>query len=150
MIKTIDIEEAKVYEVAEKLYLYKDGDECVDVTGGWSARNLNGGVLTKNPTDMVLSGTSTSSVQAFTNNPIDLSGYSTYCIEVSSSSSVKAVAQCVIDRSAWQNAIVLEESVLTSGVRTISAPIGSNNNIYMGFSRFGARVSLTIKRIWLE
>lgn len=76
-----------------KLWLYKDGDECADVTGGWNAypyrnRGYNKGKtpeLNKNINSMtvslnnILSSVDTDALRGciFIENKIDLSGYKT-------------------------------------------------------------------------
>lgn len=49
-------------EITKKLYLYRDGDECEDVTGGWLANNISNltgrpnGSVTKNEDSVYLNG----------------------------------------------------------------------------------------------
>lgn len=60
------------------LYLYKDGDECVNVTGGWNCLAMPGGILTKKA-DCIntysYNGGNFGSIRVFTRNKIDTSGY---------------------------------------------------------------------------
>lgn len=65
-----------------KLYLYKDGDECVGVTGGWGIKlNYYGAADMKNTNGCFDSGKLTTSKgnAVFTTNVIDVSRYSKMC-----------------------------------------------------------------------
>ena len=64
-------------EMGYKLYLYRDGDECEDVTGGWSQRPANGlANATIMKTSTSISWTiNVSLLRIATNNKIDLTNY---------------------------------------------------------------------------
>lgn len=80
------IDAAAEYEIALSLtkWLYNEGDECEDVTGGWSAdgytysENTYGisGSGTKNADNLYLTAPATGSALFGTANAIDLTGYS--------------------------------------------------------------------------
>ena len=64
-------------ERPETLYLYNQGDECTDITGGWAA--IRGG-LTRNSTDITYSSTDERRNCMSSALPVDLSKYSAlYC-----------------------------------------------------------------------
>lgn len=73
------------------VYLYKEGNEYVDITGGWSANNVavSSGVsvntlsITKNTSDIVLQQTVSKCGACFsTTNAIDVTDYKTLCFDV--------------------------------------------------------------------
>lgn len=76
-------------EMLFRLYLYREGDECEEVTGGWVAQGLgweaaynvpSAPTLTKNESNMAVSRTNASSYECgiiLPRNKIDLTGYKT-------------------------------------------------------------------------
>lgn len=62
-------------QIVNYTMLYDEGDECTDVTGGWSAAR---GSITKN-VDSISFGGGSSSSEAATANMIDVSSYSLLC-----------------------------------------------------------------------
>lgn len=76
-------------EMLFRLYLYREGDECEEVTGGWVAQGLgweaaynvpSAPTLTKNSSNMAVSRTNASSYECgiiLPRNKIDLTGYKT-------------------------------------------------------------------------
>lgn len=61
-------------ELDHKLYLYKNGDSCADITGGWGANpSQTAGTLSADR--MILNGSSSAPVGLSTANYIDLSEY---------------------------------------------------------------------------
>ena len=69
----------------EKLYLYQGGDECTNITGGWSS------ALTKNANNMTLTS-SYSWVYASTNNQIDVSDYKYLCADLATTMNNHGIA----------------------------------------------------------
>lgn len=78
-----------IVEISYNLWLYREGDECEEVTGGWS---INGythtwskGVLTaatKNSDHIYMNPTTSTQISCLaTNNAIDLTKYSKLCID---------------------------------------------------------------------
>ena len=59
-----------------KLYLYKNGDSCANITGGWGA-NLSQTAGTLSADRMILNGSASAAVGLTTENYIDLSEYTT-------------------------------------------------------------------------
>lgn len=70
-----------------KLYLFKDGDECVDITGGFVDTGTNNGSMINNGTSLVITANKHSSgfkvAFANTNKLISLKGYSTLKVDCS-------------------------------------------------------------------
>ena len=76
-------------EIPYTLYLYRDGDECEAVTGEWTyakfaaSSSYNDYNFTKKSDRMLTRYyNDNSSLAAFTNNPINLSGYTKLCVEM--------------------------------------------------------------------
>lgn len=68
--------------------LYDNGDEYVNVTGGWTyATNDNGYVLTKNATSMSMQSTGSVQVVAYHNYPVDITRFKTVSLNVNYSDS---------------------------------------------------------------
>ena len=69
-------------EISKKLYLYRDGNECEDITGGWvfcpwpSSSYYANGTMTKNDTSILLSSNAVQFAGARPSNKIDLTDYS--------------------------------------------------------------------------
>lgn len=66
-------------EMRYRLWLYRDGDECTDVTGGWSqgTSTNNTGTFTKNANNITVYVSGLNATRgAATNNPVDVTGYS--------------------------------------------------------------------------
>ena len=65
------------------LYLYKDGDECIDVTGGWHINSAVYGSVTKNSNNMYMKGlTSGGRLTLYTTNSIDCKEYKYLYFEI--------------------------------------------------------------------
>lgn len=69
------------------LYLYDNGDECMDLTGGWNTKGNSGGSISKNQTNMYVGITGVDAANSYkiryTTKPIDLTHLSTLTIVVS-------------------------------------------------------------------
>ena len=80
---------AKSYQGGEWVswmkYLYNNGDECTDITGGWVPQTETNGRATKNADHIALSYTGSSLTGAIvdTANKIDVTGYSTLVFDLS-------------------------------------------------------------------
>lgn len=153
-------------QVISKTYLYNEGDECSDLTGGWSKGGYTrgSGTLTKNATDMTLytnmSGSQTVSV--LTNSKIDLTGFNSLCIDVTCTqnkdSGVWSSAYIVASRNTTSD--VPEKAAFvelndTSGIRRVYAinVLAINQSLYIGVtSDTGVNSTQTIKihKVWLE
>lgn len=155
--KDVEIEEATEYEVdLIRTYLYRHGDECVDVTGGWNntGYTIGSGGVTKDcikNTDHI-----TSPAFAWTNtaiigiaNSIDLSNFAKMFVIFTTA-------------AAGQEAIYIHASKTNfgSGYKLLShLPVGTKatyeidiSNITNGFIVFanGGNVVCDIYAVWLE
>lgn len=87
--KTVEITkegESVSVELSYKLWLYKEGDQCVDVTGGWSLNgySYSGVSLTEakyNADCLFLDGVSAAAAATGTAKAIDLSKYNTLYLD---------------------------------------------------------------------
>ena len=100
----------------EKLYLYKEGNEYTDITGGWSA-------TTKYSNYMLAKGYN----GAYTQNTIDvdLSKYSYFAVEVSSTGTMMGTIRLHTTNSA---------STQDEWARDARVMAGNNNSGYMNFA----------------
>ncbi len=91
--ETVLIDIAGVYEIemSFKLWLYRDGDQCEEVTGGWEIKQYgtSNGSLTLNDTSMKLyGGTSQSTPIGLKNTSlINIGDYSKICVDIDYSTS---------------------------------------------------------------
>lgn len=98
-------------EMSYRLYLYREGDEYTDLTGGWSVSAAGGGTLTKTEDGLLLNSSTGNAkyVTVSTANYIDITNYSKLTMETSDVS----VVHC--------NAIVTLRADGENGVKTITA-----------------------------
>lgn len=70
------------------IYLYNEGDECTEITGGWSTKGDSGGSITKNSNNVYINCTGVNSKSTYriiyANDPIDLTDIATLSINVTS------------------------------------------------------------------
>lgn len=65
------------------VYLYNSGDECISVTGGWTAyKGGSSSSMTKNNDSITLKGSSDNSITAMTSQKIDLTNFNKIEISV--------------------------------------------------------------------
>lgn len=166
------IAEYEIEMMYSKLYLYRDGDECEGITGGWTASgysfaNSNGisrtvVAATKNENNMFVNGTGAGKAGIVgTTSPIDFSKYSTLYIEALShgESSTDQSMQCVINSSknVMSSSAILNKSLNSNlGAYNVqyvySIDISSiSETAYLAFvaenssSRYGY-----VYKVWLE
>lgn len=171
-VKTI---EKLINEESEKVYLFKEGDICSDITGGYDYEAYQGFDFTQNGiksyiTDIIdnnLTLSITSSTDkygviaiAMTNNTIDLSKYNKLCIEydyIKTDEYKRVVVYCgdSMHYNATQTALLYKEGVLNLSNQIDEIDISNINSI----SKIGvqaqslgvnASCTLKIKNIWLE
>lgn len=83
--------EYKIFIDLYKLWLYRDGDEFEDVTGGWGLRASTDAVAgTKNSTNMYLGGQSNVVVALEMLGSVDVTGYTKLKAEVENISTVQS------------------------------------------------------------
>ena len=85
--ETVLIDITGVYEIemAHKLWLYKDGDECESITGGWNVTYFGSpsyATVAKNSDNIYMKNTQNNESQPYmsTKLKIDTSGYSKLCL----------------------------------------------------------------------
>lgn len=70
------------------VYLYNSGDECTEITGGWSTKGDSGGSITKNSNNVYINCTGVNNKNTYriiyANDPIDLTDIATLIINVTS------------------------------------------------------------------
>lgn len=162
--------------IAEKLYLYKDGDECVDVTGGieilfkWEVANYGNnsfGNKYSNYIRLEANGVNNqeSGIGAYTVNKIDLTEYSKLCFEYLSENfthSYGVVFSASNDKptSCYKGdnkvAYVFENKNPTNKITTLTIDISQITGSYYisGVARASGATTcnadLNIYKIWLE
>ena len=170
--KTVTVSSAGEYDVTIKfLLLYDYGDECSDLTGGWSYIMSGAGTvtLTKNADNMVLSGstTVTASTNACVNmeNLIDVSGFSTFKIlydlsRTGSGDPAEAGLRKNVPTTNGGydgNDNFLAHATLYVGTNLTGSVSISNVTvpacayvIFWAHKNYASSVTVTIKRVWLE
>ena len=157
--KTIDVlvdaaQEFSV-EVRYHLYLYNNGDECTDVTGGWSIVQLHGGdkdiIVTKKADRIELYAPLWSNGQIVTNRNIDISGYSELVVSYGVSNIAQLHTQC---RLRAEN--VCENTNIIDHQQTINLPspahiaLTDSGVATLTISNTGTNVVVYIYAVWLE
>lgn len=152
------------------LYIYKEGDECINVTGGWdfnncsysSAFSKNNGHLTKNSTNFY--GTLPTYWSIYyrgTSNKIDLSNYNKLKCKISNYTSATNSAFDIY--VSYEDANFLNktpvasarntttgESVLELDISQIFSAYNIFISLFCGSASGGAGASVTVSEIWLE
>ena len=167
--ETVLIDIAGVYEIeiSLKLWLYKDGDECEDVTGGWyidhtwdnSSQSIN---WAKN--DSFLSFYADSEdVRAMirTVNPISVSTFSVLKFEVYSKISIShmynSISQSVFTGPSYSTFVQLKSNLIRNATidstEIVTIDISDlDNTAYIGAicNRYTGIVEHRIFKVWLE
>lgn len=91
MCKTVTITEdgeSTAVAISYATYLYNRGDECTEITGGWSTQGDSGGSITKNSNNVYINCTGVNNKSTYriiyANDPIDLTDIATLSINVTS------------------------------------------------------------------
>ena len=169
--KTITVSTVGEYDVTIKfLLLYDYGDECSDLTGGWTYSKYGAGTasLVKNADNMVISGSTTTAastnVCANMANLISMAGFSTLKIIYSQSrtgsvDNANICLQKVVPTSGGyeSDSNVLVMSTLTVGTDKVVTCNISNVTVnactvvrFWVHSNHTKSTTITIKRVWLE
>lgn len=140
-----------------RIYLYKQGDECTNITGGWvGVQSQLGnstypkGTTTKNADNLYLAVNNQSS-GFVTKNTIDVTKYKTLKAVITSSGTIYGAINliqgtfytdytCHISNPTGQNAELSLDISAMSG----------EYKIHAGIWLYGGSASLTIHKIWLE
>ena len=135
----------------EKLYLYKYGDECVDVTGGWVNTVSN----MENTEEGLVITNSTYYSTVYPNNMVDLSEFNTLCMEykltygtgviLATSKNKNSNVGAHLISSTWDNSNVPlnEFRVIRNNINSLS---GSHYTCVIGIDSS----NYIITKIWLE
>lgn len=165
--------EISMEPVVSTLYLYKAGDKCVDITGGWDiVHSGSTAQVAWNTDNVVLSqadGTYSGSYRTliFTTNAIDLSQYSKVCFDMSvvdgrtsnnldhvhfGAASAKAVTtfQDTVDGVIEYEGNVASGSNISTDRKIFYVDIANcTDTLYIGIHNYNM-VTTTIYNIWLE
>ncbi len=148
-----------------KLYLYKAGDECVAVTGGWKAYTYthsgwSSGTptapnLTKGASSMSASLTVNKAGAVGISKPISLSGYSKLCALVSGNTPqychVSLQIGTAINNSdnAVKGAVAIGQNEVITDKTVIMDITQIDRSLYVYF-QLVSQCNLTVKQVWLE
>lgn len=154
-----------------KKYLYKSGDECKALTGGWNFWGAYGNPTYSKQAGQIYIATTISGWQALavsTVNKVDVSGYAKLCMEVEivrtggkseelafSLQSKKEASAPYFNADIWGNVIAwvhLANSEIVSGLNQLSFSVAGRETGYVtfGFSHSSAGCAFKIKKVWLE
>ena len=145
-------------EIDYKLWLYREGDECVDITGGWekTISNKVSGTITKNEDSVTIAATNDCAI--CTQNIIPVTSYQKICISVigagsansngllfyinfnKNSTSFSASTLC------WEQQVFPADSY--PHTYTYDITDWSSEDCYIFIN--GSQTTFTIDRIWLE
>ena len=145
------------------LWLYRSGDECEDITGGWGTDGWTstesgwsiGASVTKNADNMYTKapGNQRYCVGAMT-TPVDLTGYSKLCMDVQTGSATWSLELLVTGSKDYNGANGFLYEDKSAATRTVvTADISSiNQEAYIAFASGGNNASRCayIYNIWLE
>lgn len=140
-------------EMSYVLWLYREGDECEDITGGWVLENGGGGSLTKNADHMVLYHNYNTSAVYTKNTAISNPKYRTFCAEIKAEQSPFNQKNFVSQYSSSSS--LYSEITSTSYYKQtidISSTVGSPFYVRFYGQYWGATSSgrIYIKNVWLE
>lgn len=150
------------------LYLYKEGDECIDVTGGWKGALTYSnsywaggqGIGTFNDSYVKLKTNASRSLKRMaTVNKIDVSKYNTLYVELNQKTSTSSyggtqllVLKYLSEQTNWTTASVKATATGVKGVYSIDLS-NLNSSYYIGVSAtvdYSGLVEADIYKIWLE
>ena len=151
-------------EIAPPLYLYNEGDECIDITGGLVVKHNHNGEYTKNSNYIYLYGNSSLSggyLTLSTSNKIDLTKYSKIKIladilSVSTTGRFEVYIKNSFGSYPWDNIVSSSAFKTVINSQILELDISTLNSIY--YVCFGANagssgsgsVKVNIHKIWLE
>ena len=154
------------------VYLYNSGDECVDITGGWTTKAIKwdsasestakAPTLSKNETNMVM-GQSGSKYCGFvhTVNKINISGCKTICfkgIMYNDSGGTNAIyfARFVLlskfGTYAGENHVARVNNNLSTETQTYCIDLSgvTETEVYVAFQLYDKASHITVEKVWLE
>ena len=129
------------------LYLYKNGDKCVAVTGDYSTFNetYGGLAITYNPTNIMVKSTGGNG-NLGTNIAIPFAGYSKLCIEISNAS----MSSTTVTVGAWSSRTKYDfdivSATVSNGSKLYEIPISnlSQTNGFVGIRMVSSSGSATV------
>lgn len=144
-----------------RLYLYKNGDQCTDITGGWANKNLysNGGAVTFGDESITMQGSTAGTNNqyiVYANNKINFTGYKKLVVKldttmIGSSARLTLYALTKIPTAPAELATRYLNSVFNTDFSDsdilISLPLQGESYIVL-YSFEGAK--WTIKEVYLE
>ena len=160
--ETVLIDIVGVYEVemSFKLWLYRDGDEREDVTGGWSTQftSTTQGAIDKGGSSITLTtvNSGTYNIAIETVNRIDksiLSAYSKLCISYSLNNDRASYLGLTDTVGANPHRVAIVELRSSETYYELSIPETISDDYYVFVNAWGigsAKTILTVKRVWLE
>lgn len=142
-------------ELLYRAYLYNNGDECTEITGGWAATK---GQLTKNTDNLYTSGNGRECGICQTQNKIDLSGYSTlYAIVTTTGSSNFSIGLTTttshstgIPNSITASAVIIGAVTKEQYEVDVSAINNADNYAYIYSHAYETNVGIYLYEMWLE
>lgn len=146
---------ARRFEIMpRKLWLYKDGNECVNVTGGWETAITRGGKVEKLTDAIKITSSGLNQVQLIsTARRLNMTNYSKLC------SKIRIVAQRDYRYCELSTGIFARTPSVEWGVRVIKQPIGGyqvevdisqfENYWYVGLQGYYLDEGY-INEVWLE
>ena len=140
----------ELQELCGRLYLYRAGDECVDVTGGWTYFRYND--ITKYPDHIHIEGShGGSGYGIITTKAINLSGFHKICLDTEwAITSFGASGRCGISTRLFGTEYVIHmQQNAARGIRAMNIPrTGSTDIVYQCFGTLAW--SSNVYNIWLE
>ena len=139
-------------EIIPPLYLYKEGDECINLTGGFIVYKNNSnatpvGIFSKNTDYLELDATK-GYASCGTTNKINVSEYKTLYIDSSTDTSNAICCLTTAQNLVTSNRVVVMETT-KNGRGVTSIDISNVNDLY--YLAIGLGTSLTkVHKIWLE
>lgn len=137
-------------QLQNQLYLYNEGDECLDITGGWEVgQNQENGIAGKNTDNIQLSYSSQYNTESYTKtiNDIDLKGYTKLYIDYSINSVNGSLPQykCLYLELNGEKKRLNETTV---GDYTGYFELNENSNYKICLLSYNSNIY--IRRVWLE
>lgn len=155
--------QTKSVELSYALYLFKAGDLCENVSGGWVTLDYNAeGFYAQNPSLSVVGGTMTASLRAermtcgqvMTRNAIDLSKYNTLVFTVTGSvDPMGENALCVFDDAGEKYVSFKAYTTPSIGKKTINVSGISGSykiGMHLGVSSDSSAAQIVVSDIYLQ
>lgn len=150
-----------------KLWLYKEGDECSSVTGGWIKGHVYNTTSTtnfvKNADNITLTSSSNTRVTCLTSNLINVKGYSKLNVEVMVTSKGTSCIRVAVSTNKNTNcentsgdiakSATWQENMTLNSRKVISLDISNaNTSCYIGIANQSnsGTLKFNIFNVWLE